>query len=325
VTKAGYSAMLKLIYPAPYTPADVPADDGGEGEGGTTVATPRDTSDREPKTLTHEGAEGARETMRNEIVRAVLSGRGWPPSRADLILVCAALAINAGDDARALTGLPAHRSTTTAILDEITRWPDNRIALTCTALAITTMADELPNDRCVTLLTQLHTRYLGGEGDQSSRAAGAEVEDQTSLPAGEEAIDETTLTGRDPLQALLSDAYRLGLNEEGLPGQTVGERAFAMQRGLYVTDADAVQAQFSRGCSDALKRKQEGASPALPGHDQTDDAGESARPTTTAEARYEAGQLTKPATQQRTARKAPPALHNGGKVLSDTDTKAEGE
>jgi hypothetical protein len=264
--------------------------------------------------------------MRNEIVRAVLSGRGWPPSRADLILVCAALAINAGDDARALTGLlPFHRSTTTAILDEITRWPDNRIALTCTALAITTMADELPNDRCVTLLTQLHTRYLGGEGDQSSRAAGAEVEDQTSLPAGEEAIDETTLTGRDPLQALLSDAYRLGLNEEGLPGQTVGERAFAMQRGLYVTDADAVQAQFSRGCSDALKRKQEGASPALPGHDQTDDAGESARPTTTAEARYEAGQLTKPATQQRTARKAPPALHNGGKVLSDTDTKAEGE
>jgi DNA-binding protein H-NS len=197
----------------------------------------------------------------------VLFGRGWPPSRADLILVCAALAINVGDEARALTGLPSHRGGPGTILDEITRWPDNRIALTCTALAISTMADELPSDRCVTLLAQLHTRYLGGEGDQSSRADGAEAEDQTSLTAGE---------------------------------------------------------------------------------DQTDDAGASARPTTTAEAQYEAGQLTKPATQQRTARKAPSAryqcpttgqtwtgrglkprwlaeaLHSGDKVLSDFDTQAEG-
>ncbi|MEY4910099.1 MAG: hypothetical protein RL260_3817, partial [Pseudomonadota bacterium] len=276
-TRIGYTKALLVLRPEPPPPAGVPANDGGEGvEEETTVATPRDTSDQEPKTLAHEGAEGARETMRNEIMRAVLFGRGWPPSRADLILVCAALAINVGDEARALTGLPSHRAGPGAILDEITRWPENRLALTCTALAISTMADELPSDRCVTLLTQLHTRYLGGEGDQSSRADGAEAEDQTSLTAGEEVIDETPLTGRD----------------------------------------------------------------------QTDDAGASARPTPTAEARYEAGQLTKQSTTERPTRKTPSAryqcpttgqtwtgrgmkprwlaeaLHDGTKALSDFDTEA---
>jgi DNA-binding protein H-NS len=63
----------------------------------------------------------------------------------------------------------------------------------------------------------------------------------------------------DRMQTLLDDAYRLGLNDAGIPGQIVGERAYAMQQGLYITDADAVSAAFSRGCSDAWKLRQEAA------------------------------------------------------------------
>jgi ParB/RepB/Spo0J family partition protein len=279
VTVKGYTAILRLIYQRTPTPADAPANEGGEGvEEETTVATPRDTSDQEPKTLAHDGGMGAQEALRDEIAKAMLNGRGWPPSRSDLVLVCAALAFASGGHALAMTGLPSAHGGANRQLDELHRWPDSRLALTATALALFLAVEELPTDRATNLLVQLHTRYLDGEGDQSSRAAGAEAEDQTSLTAGQEVIDETPLTGRD----------------------------------------------------------------------QTDDAGASARPTTTAEAQYEAGQLTKPATQQRTTRKAPSAryqcpttgqtwtgrglkprwlaeaLHSGDKVLSDYDTQAEG-
>ena len=164
----------------------------------------------------------ARDMLSLQIVKAVLRGEGWPPNRLDMNLVCAALANNTTDEALAITGLPPHRAGLGAMLDEITTWPDNRTALTVTALAIAAMASDLSNDRAVVLLSQLHTRYLGGEGDQ------------TSLKAGEEVTDETPLTGRD----------------------------------------------------------------------QTDDACASARPTTTAEAQYEAGLLTKPAEPARQTRKA---------------------
>lgn len=60
----------------------------------------------------------------------------------------------------------------------------------------------------------------------------------------------------DKLAALLADAYRLGLNEAGLSGNEVGTRAFEMKQGLYITDADAVQAEFVRGCSGRWRREQ---------------------------------------------------------------------
>jgi len=89
---------------------------------------------------------------------------------------------------------------------------------------------------------------------------------QPGLPAefvayidGQESAGQVEDGAADPLQKLLADAYRLGLNEEGLPGQVVGERAFEMKKVLYITDADAVQAEWVRGCSDAWKRKQEAA------------------------------------------------------------------
>ena len=276
VTAKGYTAMLRLIHPTPAPPAarSLPEGEGGDTEEdeGTTVATKRDTSDQEPTTLAPEGGEGARESLRERICWSVMMGNGWPPQRSDLILVCAALAINASRDALAMAGLPPVERVGAAVtLDEITRWPDNVIARTCTVLAIMTMSEELPSDRQVSLLTQLHTRYLGGgEGDQTSHGSAAESEDETSLTAGEKVTDETPLTGRD----------------------------------------------------------------------QTDDACASARPTTTAEARYEAGLLTKrkpssaryqcPTTGQTwTGRGLKPrwlvqALDEGGKTLTDFDTLAQG-
>ena len=191
VTKAGYSAMLRLIYPATPTPAAVPANDGGEGNEETSIATPRDTSDQEPTTLAHEGGVGAQEALRDEIARAVMAGRGWPPCRSDLVLVCAGLAFASGDHALAMTGLPPARAGAQRQLDELHRWPDNRLAMTATVLALFLAVEELPTDSATNLLVQLHTRYLGGEGDESSHGSAVEnQEDQPSLTAGTEVMDE---------------------------------------------------------------------------------------------------------------------------------------
>jgi|GEM_PF-1132267 len=66
---------------------------------------------------------------------------------------------------------------------------------------------------------RLDAAPTAGEPDGASSAP---------TPAADAQPDQVEDGAADPLQKPLADAYRLGLNEEGLPGQVVGERAFEM-------------------------------------------------------------------------------------------------
>lgn len=81
-----------------------------------------------------------------------------------------------------------------------------------------------------------------------------------AAPAAHDQVDDGAA---DPMQRLLADAYRLGLNEAGLPGPVVAEMMTALEKGLYITDIDAMRAEFSRGVSDAWKQDREDAAAPL--------------------------------------------------------------
>ena len=115
-----------------------------------------------------------------------------------------------------MTGLPPARAGAQKQLDELHRWPDNRVALTATVLSLFLAVEELPTDSATNLLVQLHTRYLGGEGDKASHGSAVEdQEDQPSLAAGTELMDEAGQPAGVPTTTVDPEAAFTAAREAG--------------------------------------------------------------------------------------------------------------